>query len=175
MSNDSPDDLADRVRALETTVERLVEVLVGREVLTEGHKRLFAKITERAARSEKPVVQLRAFSGDKYEVEGPDIDCASLMHLCRGRCCSLNVKLTRQDVDEGLLSWDVEKPYMLEKAADGYCGYLGDGGGCTQYKIRPATCREFDCREDSRIWFDFEKKIPAPYGVVREYPEPEDK
>lgn len=162
-----------QIRALEATVERLIEVLVGRELLTEGHQRLLKKISERAARPEAPVVKLRVFSGDKYEIEGPDIDCASLVHLCRARCCSLDVKLTRQDVEEGQLEWKVDEPYVLAKAEDNYCAYLADSGGCGAYDIRPATCREFDCRDDARIWFDFENKIPAPYGVVREYEPPE--
>ena len=168
MSSD-PDELEARLRVLERTVDRLVEVLVGREVLTEGHRRLFEKIAERAARAEPRLVKLRVYSGDKYEVSGPDIDCASLLPLCRARCCSLDVKLTRQDIEENQLRWQVEQPYILDKADDGYCAYLADGGGCSAYDIRPVTCREFDCRDDPRIWFDFDNKIPAPYGVVRDF------
>lgn len=170
-SADSSDneELDARIRALEATVDRLIEILVGREHLTAGHRRLLAKVAERSALPEPPVVKLRVFSGDKYEIAGPDIDCASLVHLCRARCCSLDVKLTRQDIDEGQLEWQVEQPYLLTKASDGYCSYLGEGGGCGVYDVRPATCREYDCRDDRRIWTDFEARIPAPYGLVRDF------
>lgn len=178
MSPTDPDELEaieGRLRALESTVEQLLDVLVGREVLNDGHRRLLAKVGERAARRQRPPVQLRATTGDKYEVTGPtDIDCASLLHLCRARCCSLNVRMTRQDLDEGKLEWEIEQPYILRKADDGYCSYLAGDGRCGCYSIRPMTCREFDCREDPRIWTDFEKRIPAPYGLVRSYEAPGD-
>lgn len=165
------EELEGRIRALEATVETLVEVLTGRDVLTEGHKRLLGKISERKSRPEKPVVQLHVYDGDKYEVAGPDVDCAALMPICQARCCALNVKLSRQDVEEGQLEWDVEQPYILKKAADGYCQYVGDTGGCTTYASRPMECRRFDCRDDARIWIDWENKIPQPFPVVREFGE----
>ena len=34
--------------------------------------------------------------------------------------------------------------------------------GCTIYRQRPVPCRGYDCREDARIWLDFEKCIPNP-------------
>jgi Fe-S-cluster containining protein len=37
-----------------------------------------------------------------------------------------------------------------------------ESGRCLVYENRPATCRVFDCRDDKRIWTDFEKRIPAP-------------
>lgn len=105
-------------------------------------------------------------SEDKYAVDDlPDIDCASLIPLCKARCCRLTVFLSFQDLDEGKLKWDYGAPYVLRRGADGYCVHnAGDGGGrsCTRYHERPVACRRFDCREDKRIWADFEKRIPAP-------------
>jgi Fe-S-cluster containining protein len=174
MAND-PDELEEiegRLRALEGTIETLIEVLAGREVLTEAHKRLFAKIADRKSRRERPMVKLRVYDGDKYEVSGPEVDCAALMPICRARCCTLEVRLTRQDVEEGELSWNVEQPYVLRKAEDNHCMYLGDNGACTTYHNRPIVCRTYDCRDDSRIWQDFEKKIPMPFPFVRDYEPP---
>jgi hypothetical protein len=39
---------------------------------------------------------------------------------------------------------------------------MAPSGGCTVYDDRPGTCREYDCREDKRVWIDYEKRIPAP-------------
>jgi hypothetical protein len=33
---------------------------------------------------------------------------------------------------------------------------------CTVYDARPIPCRGFDCREDRRIWLDFEGRVPNP-------------
>ena len=39
---------------------------------------------------------------------------------------------------------------------------MDDAGACTAYDYRPSTCRTYDCREDRRVWIDFEARIPAP-------------
>ena len=71
-----------------------------------------------------------------------------------------------RDVREGKLRWDLHEPYMLGRAEDGYCTHLQDGGMCECYGERPATCREYDCRADARVWLDWDKKIPAPLPPV---------
>jgi hypothetical protein len=148
--------------ALRAAFEQLVRVLIGKGQLAEGHKQVFAKAGELAARGVPPKVRLRQYV-DKYPIQGPKIDCASLLHLCHARCCSLAVELTQQDLNEGKLAWDVEQPYFLRLAGDGYCTYLDrTRGSCTEYAIRPAACRGFDCRGDKRIWIDFAKRIPVP-------------
>jgi hypothetical protein len=30
------------------------------------------------------------------------------------------------------------------------------------YLQRPVPCRAYDCRDDKRIWTDFEKKVVSP-------------
>jgi hypothetical protein len=30
-------------------------------------------------------------------------------------------------------------------------------------------CRRFDCRDDARIWQDFDNKIPTPMPFARDY------
>jgi Fe-S-cluster containining protein len=91
------------------------------------------------------------------------------MPICRARCCTLDVKLSRQDVEEGQLEWEVEQPYILRKTNDNHCVYLGDNGACTTYETRPMECRRFDCRDDARIWQDFDNKIPTPMPFARDY------
>ena len=143
------------------TVDLLIEILAGQGVINEGHRRLLAKVRERA-RPERPRVRLRLFV-DKYQQPNSAIDCDKRVHLCHARCCSFTVELSRQDVEEGQLLWNIDEPYLLRRDADGHCSHLDRGTrGCGVYQNRPAACRTFDCRNDQRIWIDFEKMIPAP-------------
>jgi hypothetical protein len=103
---------------------------------------------------------------DKYEVPpiadgGPP--CLELLPICGARCCSLDVAITTQDLDEGVVRWDRANPYLLQQEADHLCTHLSRGGaGCTVYEHRPAVCRQYDCRQDRRIWIDYERRIPVP-------------
>jgi hypothetical protein len=101
---------------------------------------------------------------DKYSVTDlPVIDCANRIAFCKAACCRLNVILTPQDLDEGIIVWDREHPYLNVQHADGYCSHFEHGTcGCTVYAHRPLTCRMYDCRRDPRVWIDFEKRIPNP-------------
>lgn len=110
---------------------------------------------------------------DKYALgEGPDIDCEALIPICQGRCCRLRFPLSFQDLDEGTVRWDYAQPYRIrQRAEDGYCVHADpEARLCTVYEHRPAICRQYDCRQDKRIWSDFDKRIPAPLGAVRDQP-----
>jgi hypothetical protein len=100
---------------------------------------------------------------DKYAFPATvEIDCASRVSLCGAACCRLPFSLSKQDVREGIVRWDVSNPYMnLQR--DGYCCHIERRGlGCTIHARRPIPCRAFDCRRDRRIWLDFDKRIPQP-------------
>jgi hypothetical protein len=101
---------------------------------------------------------------DKYAFEkGVEIDCASRIPLCHATCCRLPFALSKQDVREGIVRWDLGQPYMIDQGADGYCNHLDRSAcTCTIWKNRPVPCRGFDCRTDKRIWLDFDKRIPNP-------------
>ncbi|MEZ4366263.1 MAG: YkgJ family cysteine cluster protein [Kofleriaceae bacterium] len=131
--------------------------MIARGQLAPGHKRLLGKVR---AEGRAPV-RLSVLT-DKRALPSPDVDCAALMPLCQGRCCTFTLALSAEDVVEGKLRWELLEPYVLPKAASGYCVHVGAGGGCQVYDDRPATCRVYDCREDRRVWLDYERRIPAP-------------
>ncbi len=109
-------------------------------------------------------VEFGSLHGNKYDAPASTIDCAELLPLCKGRCCSLEFALNTQDLNEGVVRFDYARPYwILQRACDGYCVHNDpETRGCGVYEHRPLPCREFDCRGDSRIWTDFDKRIPAP-------------
>ncbi|NNF16733.1 MAG: YkgJ family cysteine cluster protein [Gammaproteobacteria bacterium] len=100
----------------------------------------------------------------KYEyIEPFDIDCDSRIELCKAACCSLTFALSKEDVEEGIVRWDLGRPYMNSTGSNGHCVHLDPTSKCCGvYEERPLTCRKYDCRNDERIWVDFDKRIPNP-------------
>lgn len=109
---------------------------------------------------------------DKYAHAGQvAIDCESRLHLCGAACCRLHFPLSEQDLDEGVVAWDPEHPYMIAHGSDDRCVHLDrTTRRCGVYARRPLPCRAFDCRDDPRIWVDFAKGIPNPDLRVDEGP-----
>lgn len=136
--------------------EFVVDLLVQRGLLTAGHRRLIGKIGDA-----RPTVRLATFR-DKRSLPPIDIDCAAHLPLCQGRCCTFALTLAAEDVREGRLQWDLLEPYTLPKLPSGYCVHHDPRSGCTVYDDRPATCRVYDCREDRRVWLDYDNRVPAP-------------
>ncbi len=164
-----PPDLVEEIDALAETLlaredhadvarkfEWLLDALVMRGQLPSSYTKLATKI-----RGDRSTVRLSLVT-DKHSKESPSIDCASLIHLCEARCCRMDVTLSAQDVADGI-PFKLDEPYALPR--DPYtkkCVCMDDAGACTVYDNRPASCRVYDCRKDSRVWIDFEAKIPAP-------------
>jgi hypothetical protein len=147
------------------SIRALVDTLVSVGALPHGeYERRRQRHLAAAARAidEQPTVKLGP-AVDKYAVGPlPDIDCASLIPLCRARCCTLSVWCSAQDLDEHVVQWDYSRPYQIRKREDGYCVHSEPASRrCTIYAHRPAICRTYDCREDRRIWSDFSRRIPA--------------
>jgi Fe-S-cluster containining protein len=150
------------VTELRAVVNQLIEILIGSEVLNPGHRRVFEKTSHYATRGSAPKVKLRIV-GNKYEFPNSEVDCEARFPLCHARCCSFTFALSQQDVEEGKVLWELEDPYVIRHEPDGYCSHLDrDTLFCTIREHRPATCRGYDCRGDTRIWIDFDKRIPAP-------------
>jgi Fe-S-cluster containining protein len=162
LDSDGRRALAD-VAALREQLVTLIEILVHAGRLGPGHVELLRKVSRDVEVRRHPPIELSTVD-DKYQETGEPIDCASRLPLCQARCCSFDVRLSRQDLEEGELAWDIDHPYRLVRDADGYCRYVDRdaGGGCTRYDVRPATCRSYSCRDDNRVWLDFDARIPAP-------------
>ena len=107
-----------------------------------------------------------SWSGVRYRLDPPDapapvsINCSERVHLCKAACCKLNFALTPGEVRSGKIKWDRSLPYLIAHNSKGYCAHVDDKLGCTIYEDRPALCRRYDCRSDSRIWKDFDNMVP---------------
>jgi Fe-S-cluster containining protein len=103
-------------------------------------------------------------AGDKYALTDlPEIDCESRYPICQAACCTLRFPLSRQDIDEAVIRWDPVLRYWLAQGEHGYCTHIDIATcRCTVYSQRPGPCRTYDCRDDERIWEDFEARIPNP-------------
>ena len=101
---------------------------------------------------------------DKHTVATAPVDCATLLPLCKARCCRLTVALDFKDIEDGL-RWEYARPYLLKRdRATGYCVYSeATTHACSAYDVRPSICRSYDCRNDARVWEDFEARKPAPW------------
>ena len=88
-----------------------------------------------------------------------DVPCLENLKWCKAICCSLQVKLGPGD-DPGLAREPL-RPDLLAHDEHGKCVHNEDGE-CTAYEFRPAVCRAFDCRDDDRIWRDYDRRIPNP-------------
>lgn len=152
-----------KLAELSATVQAMMETLVA-----EGHlplplyekKKRLAIVRENDQAASEAGVEVSPMP-DKYALgDLPDVDCGALLHLCRARCCTLSFPLSVQDLDERVVRWNYARPYQIARRPDGYCAH-NEGGRCGVYQHRPATCRLYDCRNDRRIWADFERRIPA--------------
>ncbi len=142
----------------------LAELLVDKGVVgKEELETMMARVRQAIETRPAPKVML-ADSEDKYSSrQEVIIDCANRIHLCKAKCCSFDFYLTEQDLDEGIVRWDYGRPYWIQKGQDGYCTHCDPASrGCRIHANRPYVCRAYDCRNDKRIWLDFERMIPAP-------------
>jgi hypothetical protein len=138
--------------------EWLLDLLILRGQLPDRFRRLAKKV-----QADRGIKVRLSMVDDKYSVPSPDIDCAARIPLCGARCCSFDVALSKQDLVERKLPFVIERPYELPRdPITKRCACMDDSGACTAYDYRPATCRSYDCRQDARVWIDFEARIAAP-------------
>ncbi len=145
--------------------------LITIEELDERKRTVGQRLVERLRQSGNGVM-LQEPEQDKYTFEqAVEIDCETRIDLCKAACCRLPFALSKQDISEGVVHWDLGQPYWIEQGDDGYCNHMArDTCDCTVYAYRPVPCRAFDCRDDARIWLDFEARMPNPALAQPDWP-----
>ena len=145
-------------------IELLAEKgLLSIEELDERKKAVADRLTEKFADQGMGVARQEP-EHDKYTFQNTvRIDCENRLHLCKAACCRMRFALSKQDVEEGVLKWDFARPYLIARGSDGYCIHLDRvKSNCSVHSHRPLPCRAYDCRNDKRIWADFENKVISP-------------
>ena len=138
--------------------EWILDALILRGQLPASFRTISRKI-----QAERGIKLRLATAEDKYTVENSEVDCGARIPLCGARCCGFEVTLSRQDLEEKKLGFNIDQPYTLPKdPRTKQCVHKQENGFCGVYEIRPAICRTYDCKNDIRIWLDFENRIPAP-------------
>ena len=161
---------ANTSRALETAtfLYALIEVLTEKGILTieelDSRKDNIADRVEKRFLSTGMGVVLQEPDQDKYAFEAEaHVDCENRVHLCKAACCRMIFPLSRQDIAERIIMWDLESPYLIAQTEDGYCRHLDRTGcRCKVREHRPIPCRAYDCRNDPRIWSDFANYVINP-------------
>jgi Fe-S-cluster containining protein len=93
----------------------------------------------------------------------PVLDCGERISLCKSACCRIfNVPLTPKEVHEGRIDWNPRVPYLVHKNRLGCVNLQSGDCSCSIYDSRPSTCSSYSCKNDKRIWSDYEKKILNP-------------
>lgn len=145
----------------------MIEILVEKGLLT------VVELDERKQKIAERFVQKFKDSGlglmyqdpeyDKYTFEHEShVDCENRIAACRAMCCKFPFALSQQDIEEGIMQWDFDRPYLIAHGADGYCVHLDRATfECTVRDHRPVPCRGFDCRNNPtwHVWLDFENSV----------------
>jgi hypothetical protein len=151
---------AERLTEVETVLYGLLDVLVADGTVDE-HAVIDAAAAVRAQLQERgetvaPGVALRV-EADAAGTSITPVDCAERMHVCHAVCCRLWFALTAEEVEGGVVKWDLGQPYHIRQNASGACVHNEATGSCGVYADRPGVCKGYSCADDDRIWQDFER------------------
>lgn len=161
------DTNATKVYEASANLYSLIELLVAKGIIgvdeLDQRKKAVEKRLKDSFNESGVGVRVQNAKIDKYSLEAEaEIDCENRKHICRAACCAMAYALSPQDIREGI-RWSLGKPFMNARGADGYCVHLNqDTLACSIYEHRPAVCRQYSCRNDRRIWLDFDKMIINP-------------
>lgn len=154
----------DRMSELERLLLGLVDVLIARGTVSEQEiepaaRAIGEQLADRGEGKEHAVI-LRDDSAEQAAKPEQFVDCAARMPVCQAVCCKLSVQLSAEEVEAGNVRWDLGRPYLLRREADGRCTHQDRGSGfCGVYADRPKPCRQYSCANDRRIWRDFEGMV----------------
>ncbi|MCX6674685.1 MAG: YkgJ family cysteine cluster protein [Methanothrix sp.] len=155
-----------KMQHLETMVDlnALIDLLISKGFISSrefGQRREMSRRSLEEEFARDPLQVVLDPTPDKYSVQSVSVNCSKRMDLCKGRCCMLSVPLSAQDLEEGIVQCNYGMPFTVAVSERGYCIHFDmDGKRCTIYENRPVVCRTYNCRDDNRIWQDFEAEIP---------------
>lgn len=151
------------VNDLRAQVEALTQLLLEQQLINQElfAKRVQEKIWETERENPSPTIALRMDSSQELDEPLPQIDCAKRIPFCKAACCSLRFALNAQEVEQGIVKWEIGEPYYIRHEKNGYCSHCQtEEKTCQIYENRPLVCHQYTCTNDGRIWLNFEQMIP---------------
>src|SRR5262245_39650391 len=128
---------------LSAHVYALTELLVAKGVVSlhefEERRRIINEQMMTQMREKWLGARMQAEETDKYDPRHEvQIDCANRLHLCKAACCRLGFYLSKQDLEEGAVRWDLSRPYHIAQNENGYCTHCDASAlTCTIRSRRP--------------------------------------
>lgn len=139
----------------------LTDALVASNSLSTGKLNEVRAIRDRQPPTRKgPTLPIVQAAPDKYAVAAAELPCAEAAPMCHAACCKMDFELSPQDVEEGIVRWDVARPFFIAHDAHGTCRH-NERRACVIHEQRPAMCRVYDCSKDPRVWRDFDTRVPS--------------
>jgi Fe-S-cluster containining protein len=140
-------------------LDAIVDLLISKGIMSrEELARRKEELARSSGKDEEGRFKVRLWSAP--EAKTVTSDCENRFAVCKGVCCKLWFALTVADLNQRVIDWDYAQPFVISHGDDGYCVHHDRGCyKCTIYERRPLICRVYDCRDDKRIWADYEKMI----------------
>lgn len=152
--------ISSRINDMEAFIFGINDALIEKGILSS--KFLYSKI-ESVKRtlmdSDEALNAGIAIRKDNDDTEFQPVNCSERIHICKGICCKLVFPLNQEEVEGGIVKWDLGRPYYIRHRADGFCCHRGEQGQCSIYSDRPKVCGVYTCKGDERIWKDFENMV----------------
>ena len=149
------------------TLHALVELLVERGVMDgetfQARREQAAEQLRREYLERGMAVAMQEFGVSKYEFKGgAEIDCEDRLHLCKAACCRLPFALSKQDVQEGIVKWDLGQPYLNARTSRATAPIWSVARAAAPSIIIAPFRAGARLPEGQRIWLDFEKRVVNP-------------
>jgi Fe-S-cluster containining protein len=154
--------LAERLNRVESLLYALADLCVDKNLVVPDELKIYnQRIRDALAQQGEAASAGVVMRVDPEEPpKAAQIDCKARLPLCKAACCSLSFPLSAEEVERGLVKWELGRPYFARKDERCACVHLDKEKGCMVYDDRPRVCRTYSCERDERIWKDFENMVP---------------
>jgi Fe-S-cluster containining protein len=151
---------AERINEIESFLYGLIDTLnakglVEMDMLKEAVKRVRE---ETISKKEHFHIGVGIRVDQEEEQAGEPVNCQERLHIYQAVCCKLNFTLSVDEIESGTAKWDLGMPYFIRHNKAGYCTHIdSEKKCCSIYNDRPKVCQKYSCKNDERIWKDFDK------------------
>lgn len=153
--------LAGHINEIESFLYGLIDLLILKKISDQSEiVQLANKASEQLVEWGQIATAGVAMRFDGAEQPPAKVNCAERLHICKAVCCKLSFPLSQEEIEGGIVKWDLGRPYYNRSKENGYCVHIDQPClNCKIYEHRPQVCKVYDCSNDKRIWKDFENMV----------------